>query len=84
MRTADDPTLEFQLDSHTLWVNGLDGLVARFGPRGIDIHLAGSCAGGYCTHGPTTLEDWEVFKRRMLEIHQIVVTDEHLPDSFRS
>jgi hypothetical protein len=59
-------------------------LIARFGVLGIDIHLAGSCAGGYCTKGSarmgtTTNEDWEVFKRKMLEIYNIVITDEHKP-----
>ena len=77
--TTETPTMEFLKDSDTLWVNGLDGLIARFGPRGIDIHLGGSCAGGYCTHGKTTSEDWEVFKQKMLEIHGVVVTDKHKP-----
>jgi len=72
--------LEFHKDSKTLWVNGPDGLIARFGVLGIDIHLGGSCAGGYCTHGVTTNADWEVFKLKMLEIYQIVVTDEHKPE----
>lgn len=76
--------LEFHKDARTLWVNGPDGLIARFGVFGIDIHLAGSCEGGYCTKGNapmgmTTNEDWEVFKRKMLEIYNLAVTDEHKP-----
>lgn len=84
MRKTRSTDLEFLKDHETLWINGLDGLIARFGPRGIDIHLQGSCSGGYCTPGRTTGRDWEVFKQKMLEIHQIVVTDEHRPARFNS
>jgi hypothetical protein len=76
--TAED--LEFFKDSRTLWINGPDGLIARFGALGIDIHLDGSCSGGFCTHSLTTNQDWELFKEKMLEIYQLVVTDEHKPD----
>lgn len=68
-----------------VWVNGLAGLLGRFGPYGIDVHQPsiaaqseyGECL--YCTHEPTTRADWNVFVRKMDEHFGIHVSDEHMP-----
>jgi len=81
MSNAQHPVhVELSKDDKTLWVNGPGGLIGRFGVRGIDIHLNGACSGGYCTHGLTDNQDWETFKRKMLEIHGVKITDEYKPD----
>lgn len=70
-------TYELQLSAtrDRVWVHysGDGSTVARFGPRGIDLHNsiseqaegAGQCR--LCTHGATTAEDWELFRAKCLE-----------------
>lgn len=74
---------QFHRDAKTLWINGPEGLLARFGMLGIDIHKDNGCAGGYCTHRLTTREDWELFKVKVAEIHGIIVGDRHMPERLR-
>lgn len=76
-------------DGVTVWVNGERGLLGRFGRNGIDVHHApsaqqtkGECL--FCTHAPTTIEDWETFRAKMQEHYGIVVPRSHLPERFRS
>ncbi len=74
-------------DGRTVWVNGIGGLLGRFGRGGIDIHRPigeqqehGECL--YCTHAPTTRADWDVFVAKMQEIFGIRVPDKHKPRTF--
>lgn len=62
-----------------MWVNHLTGSIARFGKNGIDVHTADTAGCLYCTHSVTTGADWELFKEKVLEHHDVVVTDEHKP-----
>jgi hypothetical protein len=74
-------------DGRTVWVNAASCL-GRFGLQGIDIHRPaaeqpdlGECL--YCTHGPTTRADWDVFVAKMLEHHAIKVLAKYMPKRFR-
>lgn len=78
---------EIETDGITVWVNR-EWCLARFGKMGIDIHRSpdeakekGQCL--FCTHGPTTIEDWELFKQKMLELYGVEVSDEYKPDRFK-
>lgn len=75
-------------DDRTVWVNGATGLLGRFGKMGIDIHRplteqqeSGECL--FCTHEPTTAEDWDVFVVKMKELYGVDVPDSHRPRRFR-
>ncbi len=76
---------EITSDGRTVWVNGSDGLLGRFGPNGIDVHQPMSvqvqrgneCL--HCTHEKTTLDDWHVFVAKMKEHFDIDVPAEHMP-----
>lgn len=85
MREA--PAALVQSDGVTVWVNGPAFCMGRFGRNGIDIHRApgsqlelGECL--FCTHAPTTEEDWETFKTKMNELYGVTVSDKHRPDRF--
>lgn len=80
--------VEIDSDGVTVWVNGASWLLGRFGRQGIDIHRAvgeqqecGECL--FCTHKPTTREDWDVFVTKMSELHGIRVPQRHMPRRFR-
>ena len=75
-------------DDRTVWVNGVMGLLGRFGINGIDIHRPmdeqgdmGECL--FCTHTPTTRADWDVFVAKMREHFGIDVPKRFLPKRFR-
>ncbi len=77
---------EILSDGRTVWVNGQDGCcLARFSYMGIDIHKDArgqmeedkQCLD--CKHGPTTLEDWECFKKALWQYYQVRVCDDHRP-----
>jgi len=75
---------EIITDGVTVWVNTEANCIARFGVMGIDIHRdlreqenAGECL--YCTHGPTTAPDWNLFVAKMLELHKIIVPELYKP-----
>lgn len=85
-----DPNLpvEIKSDGITVWVNQAC-MLGRFGRFGIDIHkpLEEQMNGGeclYCTHSETTKEDWEAFKTKMLELHDIKVSDRYMPRRFKT
>jgi len=90
MPPASVPLYTVDSDGKTVWVNGRDGLLGRFGVNGIDIHhpltaqveLGSECL--FCTHAPTTAEDWDLFVGKMFSEFGIVVLKEHRPDRFRS
>lgn len=80
--------VQFQVskDRHTLWVNSGTGMnIARFSSKGIDIHndVEGQKKHGkqclFCTHGSDPfnpvpfVQDWELFKAKLLEHHGIRV-----------
>lgn len=76
-------------DGVTVWVNGPTSLLGRFGRLGIDIHqpldeqkTKGECL--FCTHGPTTKEDWDLFVVKMKEYFGIRVPRHVMPTRFRS
>lgn len=71
-------------DGKTVWVNGPNGAIGRFGVNGIDVHqpitpgdTKGECL--HCTHARTTRADWDVFVTKMREHHGVEVTAEHMP-----
>lgn len=74
-------------DGVTVWVNGVGGLLGRFGARGIDVHRPledqgekGECL--YCTHELTSRDDWEIFRSKMKELHGVNVSQKHRPKRF--
>ena len=83
-RLMDCQQVQVISDGYTVWVNGRDGLISRFGMAGIDIHksLVEQESGNeclFCTHGRTTIADWELFKQKMLELYGATISDEHRP-----
>jgi hypothetical protein len=83
------PAHGIETDGVTVWINGPDGLLARFGRNGIDIHnpLSVQQDSGreclFCTHTPTDHQDWELFVLKMAELHGITVGPELMPDRCR-
>lgn len=76
-------------DGETVWVNGPEGCIARFGRAGIDIHRPaseqlekGQCL--HCTHGPTTANDWQTFVLEVDQFFGVKVAGVHMPDRFRA
>lgn len=69
----------------TVWVNASDGCcIARFSPRGIDIHhnaeqqMAGkTCLD--CSPGPCRESDWDRFRAVMKEKYSITIEERHKP-----
>lgn len=79
---------DISTDGVTVWVNGAEGLLGRFGRGGIDIHRpadeqgdAGVCL--FCTHSESQAEDWPVFVARMQEHFGIVVPEKFKPKRFQ-
>lgn len=73
-------------DGTTVWVHATDSsCLGRFGVMGIDIHRSfsdqldglGECL--MCTHGRTTVEDWERFVQGMRTHHGVDVPSRHMP-----
>jgi hypothetical protein len=74
-------------NGRTVWANSGEtgACLGRFSRFGIDIHHdiaeqdeKGQCL--HCTHTEPTLEDWDVFKEKMKEHFDVVVTNEHRPN----
>jgi hypothetical protein len=74
-------------DGVTVWVNGENGLIGRFGRMGIDIHRPANeqaqkvCL--HCTHEPVRSDDWDVFVAKMKEHFDITVSEEYKPLRFK-
>jgi len=68
-----------------VWVNDAIGCLGRFGVRGIDIHrtiqeqLDGLPQCLHCTHEMTDLADWDTFKVKMMEFHQVDLEGSPVP-----
>jgi hypothetical protein len=76
--------VQIMSDGVTVWVNGPNGSLARFGAMGIDVHTADTTGCLYCTHGPTaTEEQWRAFVDAVAEHHHVAVTDDHRPGRIR-
>ncbi len=71
--------VQIRSDGRTVWVNSPEQLLGRFSRMGIDVHVDGACAGDGCKPGPCTVEHWDTFKREMLRVHQINVSDRYIP-----
>ena len=74
-------------DGTSVWVNGVGGLLGRFGRAGIDIHQPlseqqekGECL--FCTHALTSPSDWDLFVAKMKEHFGIEVPAKHMPTTF--
>lgn len=79
--------MNIHTDGITVWVNGPEGLLGRFGRYGIDIHrpLEEQTTGGeclFCTHSRVTPRDWDLFCQKMLEHFDIDVSA-HKPRRFQ-
>jgi hypothetical protein len=71
-------------DGVTVWINGSEGAIARFGRMGIDIHTMDTTGCLFCTHEPTDqLHHWWLFQDKVREHYNIVVYDDHMPDRFK-
>jgi hypothetical protein len=75
-------------DGITVWVNGSQGNLARFGRNGIDIHRPplqmlqkGECL--YCTHEKVTAADWDLFVAKVKEHYGIEIEEQYRPDRFK-
>lgn len=71
-----------------VWVNGRFSLIGRFGPNGIDIHMeeTGRCESQhclYCTRGPTSEANYDMFVSKMNEHHGIDIDPKHKPKKFK-
>ncbi len=81
--------MQIVCDGVTVWVNNSDGYcIARFGRLGIDIHrksdeseAKGECL--HCTHGPTTKDHWEEFKRELLKHYGVKLPARVIPERFK-
>lgn len=83
-----DHITDIDSDGITVWINSAFGLLGRFGRMGIDIHRPveeqkdyGECL--FCTHAPTTREDWDIFVAKMKELFGVVVPKRHMPKRLR-
>lgn len=65
---------QIQTDTDKIWINGVDGLIARFSKTGIDIHGQDKCLD--CQHKFTDPDDWEYFCRRVKELHDVDIKKE--------
>lgn len=77
---------EISTDGITVWVNSEFACLGRFGRWGIDIHTGDPTSPTeclFCTHTQTTLLDWELFRTRMMELHQVEVPPDYCPERFR-
>lgn len=75
------PDVEIRSDGKTVWVNGPEVCLGRFGPRGVDVHndAAGQMEGHQCLDCRQE-PDWEAFKASMLKYHEVEVSDDYRPD----
>jgi len=77
-------------DGITVWVNGPENCLGRFGRFGIDIHTTMDAMDAtgiqclFCTHEPTTVGDWELFRTKMRELHNVEIPSKYCPDRFQA
>lgn len=76
------PKYQIHSDGITVWVNGEEENIARFGRYGIDIHKpGGGCL--FCTHGIVKARDWHLFVEKMKELYNIRVGERFRPKRLR-
>lgn len=78
--------MQIETDGRTVWVNGVNGAIGRFGVFGIDVHNATNdgCLACSVRRLATTLADWQLFKTEMLAQHGIDVSDKWIPKRLRT
>lgn len=77
-------SFDISSDGKTVWVNGENGCLARFGQNGIDIHTdEGLTDCLFCTHSPTTTQDWELFVSKMQFFYGIKVPAKYKPKKWK-
>lgn len=81
--TSSEAEYIIETDGKTVWVNGRNGALGRFGPMGIDVHTAATDGCLDCTHHETDVNSWLRFQRSMAEHHQILVSDHFMPERLR-
>jgi hypothetical protein len=76
---------EIVSDGVTVWVNNEIYCIGRFGKFGIDIHKAPSNSSEclFCTHGPVTKADWDLFVTKMDELYRVKISNRYMPKRFR-
>jgi hypothetical protein len=73
-----------------VWINDETGCLGRFGRLGVDVHrimeqqMEGLPVCLACTHEPTSLDDWELFKDAMLKYHNVDLWDAPVPEWLRA
>lgn len=72
---------EILTNGSVVWVNGgpHGACLARFGPKGIDVHSEDTVSCLLCTHGETTIEHWQMFVRAVKKFHGIDVPAKYTP-----
>lgn len=84
--------VECSTDHETVWVHCSDGsTVGRFSVFGIDIHnsvtamLNGAHECLLCTHNTPSIEDWEIFRSKALELWDIDIPENYVsPHVFKT
>lgn len=86
MKTEKTGNYEVSSDGETVWVNGIVGCVARFGPTGYDWNngdtvgaAKGSETFGFSTRRQTNTKDWKSFVGMVEEMFEIALSDSHRP-----
>lgn len=72
-----------ETDGRVVWVNGQHGLLGRFSPTGIDVHVNGKCKDDSCVTEYCTPKHWRDFQQKMMIHHGIDVADEYAPTFVR-
>ncbi|HGY2296317.1 TPA: hypothetical protein ACNV18_000031 [Pseudomonas putida] len=82
--------LQIAANRQTLWIHysGDGSTVARFSPRGVDLHntvseqMAGAQECRLCTHGSPSKFEWQMFREKAKEWWGVDVPDDAIDTSF--
>lgn len=75
------PLVEVKSDGMTVWVNQTAVCLGRFSANGFMVMLDGDAV--YSTYRGTDVEDWETFKAQVKMLHDVDVSDQHMPARLR-